>query len=383
MEKLKISKIIFFIASCFILAIGGILLFALPQDTFSEDENRYLTSIQLPTLSGFMDASMQENLTDGANDQFVGRSLWVKISTALQRAVGFQDIGGVYFGESGYYFERLLDSGLSKSRYLNNLHCVEQFASLYNTKTSFLPVPSKGVILKNFLPANAVLYHADSYYKLADKQLEHADLMDIRKLLETGARNSQMYFKTDHHWTMDAAYLAYTAWCSTYGKKSAPLDAFAPTCASKSFYGTLYSKAPDFNVQPDFLFLPSKLPNAVVNIDENTVGSIYDQDKLDSKDKYGVYFGGNFAKVHIQMENKKDVQNKKTNSHKLLVIKDSFANSMVPFFMENYDEIIMLDFRYYNEPVSMLMETEQPDDTLILYELSNFAQDMNFFKILK
>ena len=103
--------------------------------------------------------------------------------------------------------------------------------------------------------------------------------------------------------------------------------------------------------------------------------------KLDTKDKYGVYFGGNFAQIEILMDQTSNDKNK-TNK-KLLIIKDSFANSIVPFLMPEYSEIIMLDLRYFNESISELMKKYQPDETLVLYEISNFAQDMNFFKILK
>ena len=92
---------VFFLTTVLFLAVCGILLFALPQRTYSENENRYLTTLKPPSFSDFLDTSMQKNFTDGANDQFLCRDLWMKFATALQRAVGFQDIGGVYFGKEG------------------------------------------------------------------------------------------------------------------------------------------------------------------------------------------------------------------------------------------------------------------------------------------
>lgn len=73
----------------------------------------------------------------------------MKFATALQHTAGFRDIGGVYLGKDGYYFERILDSHLSASRYQNNLRYLEQFANIYGSTVTFLPVPSKGTILKN------------------------------------------------------------------------------------------------------------------------------------------------------------------------------------------------------------------------------------------
>ena len=118
------------------------------------------------------------------------------------------------------------------------------------------------------------------------------------------------------------------------------------------------------------------MPEAKIIIDETQTNSIYDWNKLDTKDKYGVYFGGNFGRIDIYTKSSSD-------NKTLLVIKDSFANSFIPFVMADYAHIVMIDFRYYNMPYSSLMNEIQPDDTLVLYEISNFAQDTNFLKILK
>lgn len=375
MKPPKISSFLFFAIVLLWLAVNGILLFALPQRTFSENENRCLTTFQTPTLQGFFDTSLQENLTRGADDQFIGRDLWMKTATALQRTIGFTDIGGVYFGKDNYYFERLLDSRLSESRYVNNLRCLEQFAADYPADTYFLPVPPKAGILKTLLPAHAVTFDDNKLYAQAKTVLKQAALLDIRPDLSAAAKDRPLYFKTDHHWTMEGAYTAYNAFCTAQARISTPLEQFSPKCVSKDFFGTLYSKAPAFQAEPDVLVIPQKLPDASVYIDAQKAEGIYDPKKLKTKDKYGIYFGGNFGRIDIHMQ--------ESRKKKLLVIKDSFANSAIPFFMADYQDIILLDFRYYNAPISVLMQEEQPDETLVLYELSNFAQDMNFFKIRK
>ncbi len=376
MKFKKLSPMLFFITSVLFFTLCGCFLFFMPQREFSENENRCLATFEHPTISGFLDTSMQENFTDSANDQLIGRDVWMQCATALQHIAGFQNIGGVYLGKDGYYFERILNSHLSENRYLNNLHYLEKFSETYPTNTFFLPVPSKGTILAEQLPDHAVLYNADKFYKQAEQQLKRTEYLDIRSLLLHSASDDQLYFKTDHHWTMHAAYLAYTNWCRTVDHTTMPLSYFAPKCVSTEFFGTLYSKAPDFHAQPDHLYLPSNIPEAEVAIDSKSVESIYDYSKLDTKDKYGVYFGGNFGRIDIHTKNS-------SHDKTLVVIKDSFANSFLPFLMADYAHIIMIDFRYYNLPISELLMEIHPDETLVLYEISNFAQDTNFFKILK
>ena len=65
----------------------------------------------------------------------------------------------------------------------------------------------------------------------------------------------------------------------------------------------------------------------------------------------------------------------------LLVVKDSFANSFLPFLVRDYDTITVLDLRFYREGVQPL--ADQADDVLVLYELTNFASDKNLYKLNK
>lgn len=372
----KKSYIVFFTSMISLLSLFGILLFFMPQRQFSENENRYLTTIQPVSVAGFLDTSVQKNLSNSANDQFYGRDFWMKFATMIQRIVGFKDVGGVYFGKDGYYFERLLDSQISKSRYRNNLNYIEQLAMLSPAKVTFLPIPSAGIILSDKLPAQ-IMYNAEELYTLASIQLQKTALLDIRPLLSEKKEDRQLYFKTDHHWTMEGAYLGYYAWCKAHGQANIkPLDLFKPKQVSNTFYGTLYSKAPDFFVKPDILTIPVNLPKQRILIDGEKTNHIYHWAKLKTKDKYGVYFGGNFGEISIQSTDNRDKKN-------LLIIKDSFANSMVPFLLEEYETITMLDLRYFNDSVSNFIRLKHPDEVLILYELSNFSQDINLFKILK
>lgn len=378
MKTSKRPCTVFFCFTIFLFAAGGICLFFLPQHTYSENENRYLATFQPPTFAGFLDTSFQENLTDASNDQFAGRDFWIKSASSLQYAMGSKDINGVYIGKGGYYFERILDSQVSENRYQNNLSILDEFAlrqAKQGTKTFFLPVPPKNTILSGFLPSNAICFDAGKFFRLAAGRLQKAACIDIRPQLESGSQTTQVYFKTDHHWTMDGAYLAYTAFNNLAGAPVLPLAHFSPKCASKKFLGTLYSKAPFFDTEPDQFFLPVCLASADIWIDSKKTASLYEWSKLKEKDKYGVYFGGNFGIIQIQMPQIK-------SGKKLVIVKDSFANSLTPFLMEHYSEITLLDLRYYNHSVSGFLQGYKPDEVLVLYELGNFAQDMNFFKIL-
>lgn len=119
------------------------------------------------------------------------------------------------------------------------------------------------------------------------------------------------------------------------------------------------------------MFLPdgdNTLSSVVNYVDEQKKSaSFYDTEKLKSRDKYALFFGGNHAKVKISTP-------VETN-HTLLVLKDSYANSFVPFLTQHYRRIIMVDPRYYYGNLEELMQAENVDEVLYLYNANTFFSD--------
>ena len=66
----------------------------------------------------------------------------------------------------------------------------------------------------------------------------------------------------------------------------------------------------------------------------------------------------------------------------LIVCKDSFANSMIPFLMEDYHKIIMIDLRYYTGSIKQLLDSYDQKEFLVLYEMSNFAKDDHLYRLI-
>ena len=100
---------------------------------------------------------------------------------------------------------------------------------------------------------------------------------------------------------------------------------------------------------------------------------LYDMSAAGEKDKYKVFLGGNYGETTI----KGGCNNGKT----LLIIKDSFANSLVPFLTADYENIIMLDLRYYMGSAQQLAAERNVDEILFVCEMSSFANDKNMVKL--
>ncbi len=364
---------IYFIVTIFIFSVGGILFKALPQKDFSENENRYLSTFPKLSLEDYMSGDFQEDIEAATADQFICRDFWTGMATNLRKAIGLRDSGDTYIGENGYYFAKTLNSDIKTARYKRNIGFVSIFMQdAVNSK--FMLVPSPATVLHDELPDYAQIYDSDLMYMMAEISAGDGNFIDVRKDLQTAAKTGQVYFKTDHHWTLYGAYTGYENICKAYGLEIKDKSSFDVKKVSSDFYGTIYSKVLDDTAKPDNIYIAENTGELSIKCDGKNVKSLYDMSKLDTKDKYAVYFGGNYGRT--------DIINKSAASEKkLLIIKDSYANSMVPFLTGDYSQITMIDLRYYNESIQTLIKDENYDNTLILYEMSNFADDINLYKL--
>lgn len=357
-----------------ILALLGLSSVLLPPKGYSENENRYLEQFPKVTVKGILSGDFQEQFEAALSDQFSGRDAWMKSSTAVKRAEGVCEVSGVYLGKDGYYISKITQEDIDQKKYLQNLRYVEYFGERCGGKANTLLVPSPGIVLKDKLPANAPYYDAAAMYREAETVLRRSKNIDVRPQLKEYAKQNQVYYRTDHHWTLLGAYAAYSAYCDANEIDKHTYGYFAPKKISEDFLGTMYSKVMPLHAQKDTMYAAGNIPQAGVICDGEKKSVIYDVEKLIQKDKYGYFFGGNYGEVVISM--------KEEPQKKLLVIKDSYANSFVPFLMENYDQITMIDLRYYRKSMQELLQENTYDQVLVLYEMSNFAQDTNLYKLV-
>lgn len=365
------------VAGCLILL--GMLTLALPERTFSQNENRVLEQCPAFSWRSFLEGELQEKWERMVNDQFPGRDVLTATASLGQRAIGLRDVGETYIGENNYYFSKKTDDDIDMFRYMENLRYIEYLSNALEQPAALLLVPSAGTILSDELPAYAPFYNADAMYKAGKAVCKSTHLLDMRDGLK-GLKQMDMYgdtyFHTDHHWSLHGAYAGYEALCQEFDFEEKAYGYFEPEVVSSDFLGTLHSRVLDGNAKPDKLYAATNIPPLVsVKCDNRSVDGIYDKRKLQEKDKYAYFFGGNYGKVTIQTKN--------TTGRELLLFKDSFANSLVPFLLEEYDEITMIDLRYSRESVESILQEKNDADVVVLYEMSSFAEDGNLWKLTK
>ncbi len=368
MKKLRIG-----FALLFFLALAGcaVWMFATPDRAFSENENRYLTGRPELTAQSVLDGKFQDKLSDFLSDQFPQRDFWTATGALTKKLSGRKDIGGVYLGKEHYFFEKFTDDSYSADRFQAQLDLLAQFAREQEIPVRVLFAPTPGKILPDLLPEHAVLYDMDRVFAAVEAALPQCQVIDLRQALSGQTR--QVYYRTDHHWTTYGAYLGYRSYCEAAGLEARSYESFRVQQLTDSFYGTLYSKTLDGSALPDAIEVPQNLPEVTVTEDGVQSASVYDLEKLETKDKYAVFFGGNPGQTVIDTG--------AGNGKRLLVVKDSFANSLVPFLLEDYEQIIMVDLRYFGGSVKGLIQEYGITDALILYEMSNFLSDANTYKL--
>lgn len=386
MKKVRIIIIIVFIGF-FVLISGASLI--IKDREFSPNENRYLAETPELSWDNILSGKFQDGLEDYLRDQVCFRDGWITVKTGIQKACGDTDIGGAYVGKDGYDFEKITPEDVDEKQVDRNIKAVEDFfmtasETIDKQKLSFLLVPTSGLVMQEKLPKNARLFDQAKYIDQVQKAMKDYNFVDVRDTL-MDHNDEYIYYKTDHHWTSAGACLAYDAWSERTGGEVEKEDGLAKNVVSDKFRGSLYSKILDadsaydeiwtYGLQKDEAF-GSK--DCTVTIDEKQqLDSIYDDEKLQEKDKYAYFLGGNYGQVHIQ--NQKAAS--KAKGKNILIIKDSFANSFVPFVTQDYENIYMVDLRYYNGDMKAYLQEHEITDVLVLYNVSNFISDRNIHKL--
>ena len=339
--------------------------FVQPDTEFSANENRYLQQAPTLTAKTLLSGGYTADAEDYLSDQIVLRDFWMGAGSVLQRLCGARDINDVYIGRDGYYFAKVTQDDFDTENYTDNLTYIAQlFEANADKNCRILLSPSPGTVLADKLPACAGLYDSDACYDALVSMMPQGTVIDARQAL---SQTEDPYYHTAHHWTTMGAYAAYTVWCEENGFDVCEYELRQ---VSDSFRGTMYSKVLLPGSVYDDIYIAPDITIESMDCDGTVYDSLYDESKLQQKDQYEIFMGGNWSKVVIDTGT--------DTGRSLLVIKDSFANSFLPFVTEYYDTITVLDLRYCRENVSEL--AAGCTDILVLYELSNFASDTNIFR---
>lgn len=364
----------------------GIALILSPSRDFSDQENRFLAQFKAPTLDTLRSGKFMESFEDYVTDQFPLRDQWIQLKAYSERALGKQENNKVYFGTDGQtlfaQFQVPSEEELEqKAGYVNKL------GANLDVPVYFSLVPDKSFVLADLLPANAPNVDDGSTIEQAMGLCgDGVTFVDLRTML-TEERNA--FYRTDHHWTTMGARLAFQRLMSGMDL-ARPIAAedlnglsyqgLSYTQVSDSFYGTTYSSSGAAWVEPDSIYhvIPEGGTKGRVTVDRYPEGvaipgGLYYPEKLEVKDKYAYFLGGNQPLCVIK--------NPDAENGRLLVIRDSYADCLAPFLSEAFQEVHLFDLRYNNTSLKKYVADNGIDQVLVLYSAANFSTDQNLFKL--
>jgi hypothetical protein len=357
------------------LAVFSLLPAFWPDRAFSEAENRMLQQKPPLTWDNLISGKFSLAAEKYLDDQFVFRDLWVSVKSAAELVLQKKDNNGVYFGKDGYLLQK--PAVLKEEMLAENIACVNRFAESIPARVYFLPAPSSVQILHDRLPRFAEpRQKLEQLYLIREQLASNIHFIDTTAALDAH-KEEYIYYKTDHHWTSRGAYYAYREAGRVMGFAPLDLNDFLIEQACDDFYGTLYAKSGHRFVQPDAIELfksKKKFSCRVEYVQEKrTAGSFYATEHLQKKDKYAVFLDGNHPLIRIKAQN--------DTGRKLLVVKDSYANTLVPFLANHYEEIHMIDLRHYNAPLAPYIEQYGLSEILFLYNSLSFGEDPSLRKL--
>lgn len=345
---------------------------------YSDQENRVFQQFPKFSIGNYLSGRFESQLDNYASDQFAGRNAFIKIKTSTDLTMGQIMENGVFKAKDGYLVEDIVYP--DKESVDADLNALKKFKNKYKGKNMyFMLVPNAANILSDKLPAGVVTRDQNKDIDTvlnAVKKMGYTPI-DVRDELSEAGKKKQMYYRTDHHWTTDGAYVAYKK-AAEVMKLESKVE-YDPKTVKKDFVGTLSSKSGFTNSFKDAIriYLPKGKDhlNSVIRYKDKKEKTTmyYNMDNLDIKDAYTVFGGTNQSLITISTPTKK-------NRH-LLVVKDSYANCFIPFLTQDYRTITIVDPRYYYENIATVMKADEIHDVLFLYNANTFFSD-NYMRMM-
>lgn len=381
MKKNFGTKLIIIVFTAFI-AILGLLYAFMPKREFSETEKRYLAQAPKLTADSLKKGTFSKDFESFMADQTPLRSAFVSINAYFELMKGNNGSNGVYLGKDGMLIEKPF---ARENRLETNLERIVSFVSGHKIPASLVAVPSKGYICSDKLPKNAQEYLDGEYNDfIRNTVFGKMKFVDVTKAFLNADDKDSLYYKTDHHWTSRGAFTAYEALSFDLGWPA--VSSFRYELPNKDnysietydgFYGTSYAKSCYTLTKPDNveLWINKKTQGKAKLIikeggKETVSDSMFFRNHLTESDRYLTFLDGNHSLVKVETGNE---------GRTLLLIKDSFAHSIVPFLADNYSKIITVDLRYYSAGLNKLIEEENVNEIMFLYSIENLATSMDIF----
>ena len=337
----------------------GAAFWIVPDNDFSPEENRPLQTFPALSADSWLEGKVSSQLITYYSDQFPLRGTWLDLHALGELGVGRGESNGVLVGPNGQLAVRCFDAYLSRFERLEDTdyyspdHVQRGLDALVALDKT---LSDRGIPLCVLLPPRTIDVTAADFsypteltdgldetirHTLGDAGVNSVELLEtFRGMHEAG---EYVYYRTDHHWTTKGAYTAYAAVMESWGMEDQLLPAKAFTVREiQGFYGTTHSRAGLSSIPPDTLEIWEAPDDSRYTVFERNgediktvVESGFISEKyLSEKDKYSAFLDGTHNCLFII---DREAAAKGESRPRLLLARDSFANSMVPFLARHFD----------------------------------------------
>lgn len=279
------------------------------------------------------------------------------------------DSGEVVNGESSQY---LVIKDKAMLLYQYSAESAEAYAAAINHLHE--AVGPDVHVYSMLVPSQVEFVESEKLRKLSGSQKQATD--HVYELLQPGVKgvpayehidqhkDEYVYFRTDHHWTALGAYYGYEAIAEAMGFDPVPLDQYE-TKDMPGYLGTAYAatRKPELRKNPDTvtIYLPTVKHEYKVYYDQkHGVKKTLVEEKIpvDGRGGYAVFLGGDFAMSRVTTN--------VDNGKRLMIIKDSYANAVVPFLLPHFEEIEIVDPRYFKGNLADEVKASKITDVLFV-----------------
>ena len=262
--------------------------------------------------------------------------------------------------------------------YFGKENCTNYVAALNNVAAE---LKGQTTVYNILVPNNSgVMLSEDELSKLAGSDQEQAidyyysiesdDVKTVDTIKTLRKHNDEyLYFRTDHHWTQLAAYYVYQNFCKVKGIEAHDLSYYDKK-EFKNFLGTFYSTLGNSNMEANPDTVDAYVPKGTNDMTfwdtdgkEWNWNVIYDVDSWASSSKYMTFIGGDRPMEVIENPQIKD-------GSSCVVLKESYGNCFVPFLVDHYQTVYVLDYRYTTVNVLDFVKEKQADDLIIINNIT-------------
>ncbi|MBQ9087104.1 MAG: hypothetical protein IJY47_07980 [Clostridia bacterium] len=357
-----------------LIFLGGTALLLGKQSAFSARENRALSRWQSLRAEEVWQGGFIQSLSRICSDQFPLRESLVALRANIERLLGKGEHHGVLWGKDGYLIPRDEYSDISVLK--ENVAALSTLCDNGAVPAEVWILPRSVDVMNDKLPD---LYEQPDLERLMSILGAFSPSYErLTRVLRTrAAEGEQVWYRTDHHFTTAGAYETYRVLVQTLGIDPMPCSYFTEETVSDTFLGSSYSAVGGVAEQADHVILYRYENDDRFQIEvgktKTVVKGFYDRSKLNNKDQYEIFLGGNHDFVRVTDPTQEE-------HPRYLLVKDSFANCLIPFLAIHAD-LDVVDLRYTSLPLSAYTEAEEYDGILVVAGLDTLATDPSFRRV--